>query len=113
MKCISEGTPIPVYGDGEQIREWIHADDNAKAIYNLMKSKIIGETFNIGSEYTITNNELINLVSEACGKPVNFEYIEDRLGHDRRYSLNSRKYQTIFGSPVTINLKDWLNKQLS
>ena len=113
IKCVSEGTPIPVYGDGEQVREWIHADDNARAIYNLMKSEITGEIFNIGSGYTITNNELISLVSEACNKSVKFEYVDDRLGHDKRYSLNSRKYQVIFGNPITIHLKDWLNEQLS
>ena len=47
IKCVSKELPIPVYGDGEQIREWIHADDNAQAIYNLMKSEIIGEIFKI------------------------------------------------------------------
>ena len=112
IKCISNNLPVPVYGNGNQVREWIHADDNAQAIYNLMKSKIVGEIFNIGSNYTITNNVLIDLISEIYNKPINFEYVKDRLGHDTRYSLDSSKYRAIFGNPVTISLKHWLRNKI-
>ena len=112
FKCISENTPVPVYGDGEQVREWIHADDNAEAIYNIMVSDLVNEIFNIGSGFTITNNKLIKIISQALGKPVNFNYVSDRLGHDRRYSLDSTKYKNIFGSPTNIDLTDWLYNKI-
>ena len=102
---------IPVYGDGNQVREWIHADDNAEAIINIMLSEdTINEVFNIGSGYRITNNQLINLVSEVVDRKVKFEYVEDRLGHDRRYALNITKYNSKFGKIDYINLKEWLSK---
>jgi dTDP-glucose 4,6-dehydratase len=103
---------IPVYGDGEQIREWIHADDNAQSIYNIMVSDKVNEIYNIGSEYRITNNELISLVGEVLGKIPDFEYVEDRLGHDKKYALDCNKYQMDFGNITNINLKEWLTKML-
>lgn len=111
IKNIKNDIPIPVYGDGNQVREWIHADDNAEAIINIMLSEdTINEVFNIGSRYRITNNQLINLVSEVVGRKVKFEYVEDRLGHDRRYALNITKYNSKFGKIDYINLKEWLSK---
>lgn len=111
IKNIKNDIPIPVYGDGNQVREWIHADDNADAIINIMLSEdTINEVFNIGSRYRITNNQLINLVSEVVGRKVKFEYVEDRLGHDRRYALNITKYNSKFGKIDYINLKEWLSK---
>ena len=90
-KCIGDGTDVPVYGDGEQVREWIHVDDNVEIIYNLMMTADHDQVYNIGSGYTCTNNHIIRMISNAMGKPVKYHYIDDRLGHDRRYSLNCSK----------------------
>ena len=110
IKMIKNDEPIPVYGDGEQIREWIHADDNAQSIINIMLSDEVNQVFNIGSGYRITNNQLINIVSEIVGKDVKFEYVKDRLGHDRKYALNISKYNEKFGNLTYIDLKEWLSK---
>ena len=110
IKMIKNDEPIPVYGDGEQIREWIHADDNAKSIINIMLSDEVNQVFNIGSGYRITNNELIKIVSEIVGKDVKFEYVKDRLGHDRKYALDISKYNDKFGTLNYIDLKEWLTK---
>ena len=110
IKMIKNDEPIPVYGDGEQIREWIHADDNAKSIINIMLSDEVNQVFNIGSGYRITNNELIKIVSEIVGKDVKFEYVKDRLGHDRKYALDISKYNDKFGTLDYIDLKEWLTK---
>jgi len=110
IKMIKNDESIPVYGDGEQIREWIHADDNAKSIINIMLSDEVNQVFNIGSGYRITNNELIKIVSEIVGKDVKFEYVKDRLGHDRKYALDISKYNDKFGTLNYIDLKDWLTK---
>ena len=95
IKMIKNDESIPIYGDGEQIREWIHADDNAKSIINIMLSDEVNQVFNIGSGYRITNNQLIKIVSEIVGKDVKFEYVKDRLGHDRKYALDISKYNDI------------------
>jgi len=113
IRSVREGKPIPVYGDGEQVREWIHADDNSQAIYNIMTSDEVNEVYNIGSGYRITNNELIKLVGEVLGKVPDFEYVTDRLGHDRAYALDCNKYKNKFGNIATIDLEEWLTKMLS
>jgi len=110
IKRIKNDESIPVYGDGEQIREWIHADDNAKSIINIMLSDEVNQVFNIGSGYRITNNQLIKIVSEIVGKDVKFEYVKDRLGHDRKYALDISKYNDKFGTLDYIDLKEWLTK---
>ena len=110
IKMIKNDESIPVYGDGEQVREWIHADDNAKSIINIMLSDEVNQVFNIGSGYRITNNQLIKIVSEIVGKDVKFEYVKDRLGHDRKYALDISKYNDKFGTLDYIDLKEWLTK---
>lgn len=110
IKMIKNDESIPVYGDGEQIREWIHADDNAKSIINIMLSDEVNQVFNIGSGYRITNNQLIKIVSEIVGKDVKFKYVKDRLGHDRKYALDISKYNDKFGTLDYIDLKEWLTK---
>ena len=113
IKMIKNDEPIPVYGDGEQIREWIHADDNAQSIINIMLSDEINQVYNIGSGYRISNNQLINIVSEITGKDVKFKYVKDRLGHDRKYALNISKYNDKFGDLSYIDIKEWLTKIIS
>ena len=112
IQSIRVGSEIPVYGDGEQIREWIHADDNSMSIYKIMMSDTVNETFNIGSQYRISNNELIKIVGSIIGTQPKYKYVKDRLGHDRMYGLNSNKFISLFGNPVTVNIKEWLHKIL-
>jgi dTDP-glucose 4,6-dehydratase len=113
INSIKEGKDIPVYGDGNQIREWIHADDNAESIIKILFSEKINHIFNIGTNEIYTNNDLINMVGEILGKKINFKYVDDRLGHDRRYSLNSNKFISEFGEIQKIKLKDWMIRILN
>jgi dTDP-glucose 4,6-dehydratase len=109
-KCIGDGTPVPVYGDGEQIREWIHVDDNVEIIYNLMMTAPHDQVYNIGSGYTCPNNHIIKMIGRAMGKEVDFDYVEDRLGHDRRYSLNCSKLTSALLSGWRPKLfPDWID----
>ena len=89
-KCIQEGEEIPVYGDGEQIREWIHVDDNVRLIAKLTLSMETG-VFNIGTGHQLTNNQIIDRIGEISNKTVFTKNVEDRLGHDKKYSLDCRK----------------------
>lgn len=108
IEKVKNNQPIPVYGDGQQIREWIWVEDNVKFIYDLM----IGETTgirNIGSEFRISNMGIISLLSEITNKKINVEFVEDRKGHDRRYGLNTLYDQT---PKITKSLKQYLKEQI-
>jgi dTDP-glucose 4,6-dehydratase len=110
IRSIKNGDEVPVYGDGEQVREWIHADDNAKAILTLLMSDEVNTIYNIGTGESYTNNQIIKMVGNILGKDVKFKYVEDRLGHDRRYSLSSIKYENKFGVIQNTKLTEWLTK---
>ena len=91
IRSIKEGKEIPVYGDGKNVREWIDVEDNVQQLYNLMLSDLKNEIFNIGTGETYTNLDIVGLIGVIMKKPVKFKYVKDRLGHDRRYALNSNK----------------------
>ena len=112
MKSIAEDLTIPVYGDGKQVREWISTQDNAELILQLMLSELEGEVFNIGSGERYENIEILNIIAEALGKTPKFEYVEDRLGHDRRYALDSSKVRRLFPEWQTESFKEFLLKQI-
>ena len=88
INCVKNDIPIPVYGDGKNIRVWIHADDNSKIIFNYMVSDTLGIQ-NIGSAERYTNLEIIGIIENILNKPVKFNFVEDRKGHDRIYALVS------------------------
>ena len=113
MKSIANDLTIPVYGDGKQVREWIDAEDNVQIIYELMISDQINDVFNIGSGERYQNIEIINMISEMLGKTPDFKYVEDRLGHDRRYALNSTKVKSIFPEWINLSFKEFLKEQVS
>ena len=103
IDSIKNDNIIPVYGDGKQIREWIHADDNVKAIYTLLVSEELNTVYNIGSDEHYENIEILKIISEILGKEPKYKFVEDRLGHDRKYSLSSTKYKNKFGNIKTEN----------
>ena len=107
IKSIKEDNNIPVYGDGEQIREWIWVEDNVKQILKLMLSGDTG-IYNIGSGDIIKNIDIINEIGYILGKQPKYEFVEDRLGHDRRYHLDSKHPET----KITKTLFDYLKEQL-
>jgi dTDP-glucose 4,6-dehydratase len=112
IHSIKNGLEVPVYGDGKQIREWIHADDNAAAIYKLLISDKVKEIYNIGTMERYQNIEILEIISNLLGKEVNFKYVEDRLGHDRKYALDCNKFKNEFGEIQTIKFKEWLSKNI-
>ena len=113
IKSITEGLEVPVYGDGKQVREWIYVKDNVKSIYKLMISDEVNQIYNIGSGEHYKNIEIVNLISQIIGKDVKFKYVEDRLGHDKKYNLNSLKFKNKFGEIKTVKFKEWLELSLS
>ena len=95
IKSLKEGKKIPIYGDGSNIREWIHVEDHCLAIQAVIEKGSSGEVFNVGSGESFTNLEIANKLIEFYGENEDkIEYVKDRLGHDFRYSLNSTKIFT-------------------
>jgi len=89
---------LPVYGDGLNIRDWIHVYDHCEAIDIVLHKGSEGEVYNIGGENERTNIEIVKLILDILGKPYSLiQYVKDRLGHDRRYAIDSTKIKNILG----------------
>ena len=102
-----EGKQLPVYGDGQQIRDWLYVDDHASAIWLALTKGVVGETYNVGGFNERPNLEIVNQICSildrkhprADGKSYSTQiaYVADRLGHDRRYAINSAKIHRELG----------------
>ena len=95
-RSIMEDKPIPLYGDGNQIREWIWVEDNARLIATLMFKEI--GIWNVGSGDTWANKQIIERIGKITQKEIKFENVQDRLGHDRRYTINTNKLELKLGT---------------
>jgi dTDP-glucose 4,6-dehydratase len=94
------GDSIPVYGDGLQVRNWIHVGDFARAIDTVLTKGEPGEVYNAGGPDEVTNIEVVRRVLELTGQDESLiEYVKDRLGHDRRYSLSSDRVRGLGWEP--------------
>ncbi len=92
--------PLPIYGDGQQVRDWIYVADNCDAIDLVMREGKSGEIYNIASGNEHTNIEIAKLILKALGKPESLiKFVADRPGHDRRYSLNIEKMKKLGWKP--------------
>jgi len=90
--------PLPVYGDGMNIRDWLHVKDHCSALDEVLHRGRIGEVYNIGGNNEKPNIDVIKLILQNLGKPESLiSYIEDRPGHDRRYAIDSNKIQHEIG----------------
>ena len=87
-----EDKPLPIYGDGMQIRDWLYVDDHCRAILAAIDRGQPGETYNIGGSRALPNVEVVHKILAALGKPESLmQTVRDRPGHDRRYALSSAK----------------------
>jgi dTDP-glucose 4,6-dehydratase len=94
-----EGLPLPVYGDGRQVREWLHADDHCAAVELVLREGEPGEVYNVGGE-EFENIEVTHRIVELTGlDPALVRHVEDRAGHDRRYALDDSKVRAIGWAP--------------
>lgn len=92
------GEKVPVYGDGLNVRDWLYVYDHCEAIDEVLHKGQIGQVYNIGGHNEKTNLEITHLILEAMGKDENsIEYVEDRLGHDRRYAISNDKITAELG----------------
>ncbi|MFM9106591.1 MAG: dTDP-glucose 4,6-dehydratase [Chloroflexota bacterium] len=90
--------PLPVYGDGQQIRDWLHAEDHASAIDLVLRTGEAGEAYNVGAGEQRPNIEVVRGILARLGKPESLiRYVPDRPGHDRRYSLSPARIERELG----------------
>jgi dTDP-glucose 4,6-dehydratase len=104
------GDPLPVYGDGMQVRNWLYVTDNCRALYLALQEGTAGEVYNIGGPDELPNIDVVRRILELTGRDESLiEYVRDRLGHDRRYSLSSKKIAAL-GWRAAIGFEEGLEK---
>jgi dTDP-glucose 4,6-dehydratase len=108
-----EGKPCPVYGDGLQIRDWLHVEDNARGILAALEKGKSGEVYNLGGGNERPNLEVAKAILAHLGKPESLlTYVEDRLGHDRRYALDSSKARKELAWSPKVDFDDGLRSTI-
>jgi dTDP-glucose 4,6-dehydratase len=117
------GEPVPVYGNGNNVRDWIYVEDHCKAILSVMENGTLGETYNIGASCTKTNLEIVeaisNVLKDMNGEGCSIEYVNDRAGHDFRYAIDSSKImnelnwspQVSFDNGIRLTVEWYLQNQ--
>jgi dTDP-glucose 4,6-dehydratase len=94
--------PVPLYGDGLQIRDWIHVEDHAAGILHVLENGAPGNVYNLGGGNPRTNLEITRILVDGCGRSMNshVKHVLDRPGHDRRYSIDSSKLRALGWMPA-------------
>ncbi len=104
-----EDEPLPIYGDGLNVRDWIHVEDHCRALANVLEKGREGEIYNIGGQGERTNLEIVNTVLELLDKPKSLiRYVTDRPGHDRRYAIDFSKLRSELGWLPVYKLEEGL-----
>ena len=118
---------VPVYGDGQNIRDWLHVLDHCAAIDLVLHDGLDGEVYNIGGHNERTNLQVVKTIIQALGKSEELiEFVEDRLGHDKRYAIDPSKLERLGWKPIftfesgihqtiqwNVENKDWLDRIIS
>jgi len=122
LRCLHERRPIPVYGDGQQVREWIHVTDHAEALWCVLQSGRAGNVYNIGGGEELCNLQLIHELCDLMDKhQSNLEgssrqlirFVNDRPGHDFRYALNTSRAKDSLNWKPVVSLEDGLNQTVA
>ncbi len=93
-----EDKPLPVYGDGQNVRDWIHVEDHCAAVERVLDAGRDGEVYNVGGRAERPNLEIVHAILKALGKPESLiRFVTDRPGHDRRYAIDDRKIERELG----------------
>jgi len=109
-----EDRPLPVYGDGMQIRDWLYVDDHCRGILEVLRRGRAGEIYNIGGNRSLPNLEVVRQVLALTGKPESLiQYVTDRPGHDRRYALSSEKLMRETGWRPRVDFESGLARTIA
>jgi dTDP-glucose 4,6-dehydratase len=106
-----EDLPLPVYGDGQQVRDWLYVEDHCHAIHTVLEKGDPGEIYNIGGNCSLPNLEVVHRILRATGKPESLiQRVTDRPGHDRRYALTNQKLTAKTGWEPGMDFEQGLQK---
>ena len=104
---------VPLYGSGLNVRDWLHVDDHCRGIYAVLMKGRTGEIYNIGGGQELANKELTLIILDQMGKNASsIEYVQDRLGHDLRYSVNINKISKELGYQPQIKFEDGIRETI-
>ena len=105
--------PLPVYGDGLQVRDWLYVYDHCTAVWTVFCRGAAGEIYNIGGSNEMTNLDVVRRILAWLGKPEDLiEHVTDRPGHDRRYAIDSSKLQRELGWRPSVDFAGGLQRTL-
>jgi dTDP-glucose 4,6-dehydratase len=108
-----ENKPLPIYGDGMQVRDWLYVDDHCRAIQAVIEKGRVGEIYNIGGSRALPNVQVVRTLLAALGKPESLmQTVTDRPGHDRRYALSSAKIMQETGWQADVPFEDGLRQTI-
>ncbi|MEP6760771.1 MAG: dTDP-glucose 4,6-dehydratase [Sporichthyaceae bacterium] len=106
-----DGGRVPLFGDGTNVRDWLHVDDHCRGIQLVLEGGRDGEVYNIGGGTELSNKELTGLLLEACGADWDsVDYVEDRKGHDQRYSVDIAKISDELGYQPAVDFQSGLKQ---
>jgi dTDP-glucose 4,6-dehydratase len=106
--------PLPVYGDGQQVRDWLYVDDHCRGILAVLRKGREGEIYNIGGNRSLPNLDVVRQVLALTGKPESLiQYVTDRPGHDRRYALSSEKLMRETGWAPAMGFESGLQRTIA
>jgi len=114
-----EGKPLPVYGDGKNIRDWLYVEDHNSAVWDIMRKGTAGETYNIGGENEWENIKLLNVLIDIVAVKAKIDadkiratinFVKDRPGHDRRYAIDCSKIKRCLGWKQTVSFEEGLSR---
>lgn len=98
-----EDKSLPLYGQGTNVRDWLHVDDHCRALDLILRRGRLGEVYNVGANEEVRNIDVAKRIVELLGKPPDLiRFVQDRAGHDRRYALNCHKIQSLGWKPLQV-----------
>ena len=105
--------PLPVYGDGLNVRDWLYVEDHCRAIDLIIHKGTVGEVYNVGGHNEMKNIDIVKLICQALHKPESLiQYVTDRKGHDRRYAIDPTKIHTELGWLPETKFADGIQKTI-
>ena len=108
-----DNKPLPVYGDGKNVRDWLFVNDHCSAIDTVMHKGKLGEVYNIGGNNECANIDIVKLLLKKLNKPENLiKYVTDRPGHDRRYAIDASKISSELGWQPSVTFEEGLAKTI-
>lgn len=110
VKRVMANQPVPIYGDGQQMRDWISVNDHCRAVWRVMVDGVPGEIYNVGSRNVLSNMTVVGLVMDIIrksgGPTGQIKHVADRPGHDRRYAVDPSKMERLDWSPNQFSFVD-------